>query len=394
MNAINAYLNSNDGSGLISIGLESSIRVEGNSPMAEIQSFIDTYQGDYIFMALSYDLKADLANIPSENHDRHHFPKAILWVPEIVAELTADEIKFLKGQCELNVILDFLRKQDRRAELNLELKPATSKESYLEHVKQIKESLQFGDIYEMNYCQEFYTDEVTLQDPELAYFKLNSLTEAPFSAYLSIDEFVVLCGSPERYIKKVDSKLISQPIKGTIRRGRDSAEDEKLKEQLRNDPKELSENVMIVDLVRNDLSRLARPSSVKVDELFGVYSFKTVHQLISTVSCELRDEINFTDILQATFPMGSMTGAPKIRAMELIEEHEDFARGIYSGSIGYIDPKGDFDLNVVIRSVIYNSKKACLSCPVGGAITIQSDPEAEYQECFTKVQSILNGLNE
>ena len=205
--------------------------------------------------------------------------------------------------------------------------------------------------------------------------------------------FEIFSGSPERYIKKEGLKLISQPIKGTAKRGQSKEEDLRLKERLLADPKERAENVMIVDLVRNDLSKIARKNSVKVDELFGIYSFETVHQMISTISCEVEETTSFTDVLKATFPMGSMTGAPKHSAMKLIEKHENFKRGIYSGAIGYIAPNGDFDFNVVIRTLIYNRETKYLSCPVGGAITIQSSPEAEYEECNIKVQSILKGMN-
>jgi para-aminobenzoate synthetase component 1 len=203
----------------------------------------------------------------------------------------------------------------------------------------------------------------------------------------------VLCYSPERYIRKTVTKLISQPIKGTAPRDADAVKDAALAEWLKNDPKERSENVMIVDLVRNDMSCVAVKGTVRVEELCGIHSFETVHQMISTVSCEVGEDVSFTDILRATFPMGSMTGAPKYRSMQLIEEHESFQRGLFSGSIGYIDPNGDFDLNVVIRTVIHNAKNGYLSCGVGSAITIQSDPEKEYEECLVKVKKIMDGVN-
>ena len=195
-------------------------------------------------------------------------------------------------------------------------------------------------------------------------------------------------------MKKTGDKLMTQPIKGTAKRHTDKAEDELLKQALMADPKERAENVMIVDLVRNDLSKVATKNSVFVDELCGIYSFETVHQMVSTVSCQLKENTTIKEILRATFPMGSMTGAPKVSAMQLIEEFEDFKRGIYSGSIGYIDPQGDFDFNVVIRSLFYNKAKKTMTCDVGGAITIQSDPEKEYEECLTKVKRILDGMNE
>ena len=149
---------------------------------------------------------------------------------------------------------------------------------------------------------------------------------------------------------------------------------------------------MIVDLVRNDLSRIAVKNTVKVDELFGIYTFDQVHQMISTISCEVKAETTIKDILQATFPMGSMTGAPKIRAMKLIEKFEETKRGLYSGAIGYISPEGDFDFNVVIRSIQYNTLKMYLSFMVGGAITIASDAELEYQECLVKAKALFEVL--
>ena len=209
-----------------------------------------------------------------------------------------------------------------------------------------------------------------------------------------MDDYSIFSGSPERFLKKVGSKLISEPIKGTAKRGLTKTEDEELIKSLVSDPKERAENVMIVDLVRNDLSKIATKNSVQVEELCQIYSFETVHQMISRISCDIKESASFTEIIKATFPMGSMTGVPKIRAMELIEEHESFKRGVYSGSIGYIKPNGDFDFNVVIRSLVYNRKNNYLSCSVGGAITIQSDPEKEYEECLIKVKRILDGMNE
>ena len=287
----------------------------------------------------------------------------------------------------------FSQKNTSGSALNTTFQPRISKEEYLHQVVALKNEIQLGNIYEVNFCQEFYAENVELEDPISTYFKLNKLTKAPFSCYVSLNNFQIFSGSPERYIKKEGSRISSQPIKGTSKRGQTIEEDNALKEALLADPKERAENVMIVDLVRNDLSKIATRNSVKVDELLGIYTFETVHQMISTISCEVKESTSFLDILNATFPMGSMTGAPKHSAMKLIEKHENFKRGIYSGAVGYIAPNGDFDFNVVIRTLIYNRDKKYLSCPVGGAITIQSSPEAEYEECSIKVQSILNGMN-
>ena len=165
--------------------------------------------------------------------------------------------------------------------------------------------------------------------------------------------------------------------------------DNQIKKELRENAKERAENIMIVDLVRNDLSKIAKRDSVKVEELCQVYTFKNIHQMISTISCDMKKNVTFSDIIKATFPMGSMTGAPKLRVMELMDKYEPSRRGLYSGSIGLIKPNGDFDLNVVIRTLIYNKAKQLLSFHVGGAITIQSSAEEEYEETLTKAASLF-----
>lgn len=348
-------------------------------------------------MGLSYDLKSSTLNSTYSNPDFSGLPLAFLWTPEIVVEISEDRINaVLQGELNSNYtseITRFFEARNHAVDWNARMHPRTSKEDYLKEIESLQREIQYGNIYEVNYCQEFYDDEFELLDPHAAYFRMNAITQAPFSAYVQFDEFRVMCGSPERFIQKKGQRLSSQPIKGTRKRSKDFDEDNLLKKELLHDPKERAENVMIVDLVRNDLSRVAQKSSVQVDELFGVYTFNTVHQLISTISCTIRDDINFTDILNATFPMGSMTGAPKLSAVNLIEKHENFKRGWYSGSIGYIAPNGDFDLNVVIRSLIYNEERRYLSCAVGGAITIQSNPEDEYEECNTKVKTILDRMH-
>jgi len=389
-----AYLKGNDGKAIVALGNEDQLILRGGE-LASIDSFLEKHKGDWIFTALSYDLKVSLHHMSSSNPDRIHFPDAVFFVPKIVVQVENGKLNYRKGSAdpETNALLAKLIDPDFQKEgLSKELLPTTSRAAYIEHVQALQDELQYGNIYEINYCQEFFTEGIQIKD-EINFFKtLDSYTETPFAAYLRLPDFSVFCASPERFLKKEGKRLLSQPIKGTIKRGKTEAEDETLKAQLFNDPKERSENVMIVDLVRNDLSLLATRGSVHVDELFGIYSFKTVHQMISTVSCELKDQLSFTDILRATFPMGSMTGAPKRSAMQLIEAHEDFKRGLYSGSIGYIDPEGNFDLNVVIRTLIYNRNNASIHCPVGSAITIQANAEYEYEECKLKIHSFLDRL--
>lgn len=393
-----AYLNSNDGTSLLAFGKGELLICDSNNSINEIQSFIDNHKGQFIFSCLSYDLKNEIEKLDSQNFDGMKFPKALLWIPEFIVEIDNDAFQFTIGKSnEENerFVSQFITEKNRPEFKSFphQLKPRTSQEDYLSHVNQLKEEIQQGNIYEVNYCQEFYAENVELENSLNAYFKLNSITKAPYSVYFNIDNFILMSGSPERFIQRKGNKLSSSPIKGTSKRGKDVAEDEHLKKLLYNDPKERSENVMIVDLVRNDLSKLALDNTVKVDELFGIHTFETVHQMISTISCEVPTKTTFSEILHATFPMGSMTGAPKVSAMKLIEKHEDFKRGLYSGSVGLMAPNGDFDFNVVIRSIQYNKKEKYLSCSVGGAITIQSTAEKEYEECKVKIQGILTKMN-
>ena len=249
-----------------------------------------------------------------------------------------------------------------------------------------------GDIYEINYCQEFFNDNILISAHNI-FYHLNKSTKSPFASFLKNDKINLMGFSPERYLCKNNSKVISQPIKGTSRRSNYPVEDNYLFNNLLKSKKDISENIMIVDLVRNDLSITAKPGSVNVDRLCGVYSFSNVHQMISTVSSELENGTHFTDVIKSSFPMGSMTGAPKKKALTLFDKFEENKRSLYSGSVGYITPDGNFDFNVVIRSLIYNSKRKYLSLSVGGAITSKSIPLKEYEECIIKAQPIFNAFN-
>jgi para-aminobenzoate synthetase component I len=274
-----------------------------------------------------------------------------------------------------------------------QLSKRMNKTEYLGAVGKIQQHILKGDIYEMNFCQEFYIENA-MANPVALYQKLNSISPAPFSAYFRYGHKYLICSSPERFLAKRGEKIISQPIKGTIKRGENEDEDNKLKYNLFNNEKERAENVMIVDLVRNDLSRTAKKGSVVVEELCKIYSYKQVHQMVSTICSEIdATRYDITDLIKFAFPMGSMTGAPKIKAMELIEKYEKTKRGLYSGSIGYIAPNKDFDFNVVIRSILYNSENKYLSFIVGSAITSLSNPESEYDECLLKASGILKALD-
>ncbi|MDZ7848622.1 MAG: anthranilate synthase component I family protein [Owenweeksia sp.] len=273
----------------------------------------------------------------------------------------------------------------------IRLKPKTSRTEYLEKVGTLKDELQYGNIYEINYCLEF-AGIYPHFEPLHAFQKLNESARAPFSAFYHCRDQYLICASPERYLQKTGRRLISQPIKGTAPRSADPYEDQELKDQLRSSEKEQSENVMITDLVRNDLSRTASLGSVVVDELFGIYSFASVHQMISTVHSDLHENYDAEDALRTSFPMGSMTGAPKLSAMQLIDQHENFARSLYAGTVGYFSPSGDFDFNVVIRSLFFHAGTGYLSARVGSAITIHCEADKEYDECLLKAKNLFQIL--
>jgi para-aminobenzoate synthetase component 1 len=394
-----SYLNSNNGSGLLAFGEGKMIQQRSGNAFPQLDLFLKENPNKYIFGWLGYDLKNEIEKLTSKNIDHIDFPDLYFWVPKYVVELKNETISFLQGEkCDesFDFISYFLEEEtDQNFHLySFNFEPFIDKKVYIEQVEKLKKHIQIGNIYEINFCQEFIAKNVEINYPLDVYFKLNKITQAPFSSFFHTGDYTVFCGSPERFLKREGNTLLSEPIKGTAKRGKTGEEDDKLKNDLINDPKERAENIMIVDLVRNDLSKIATKNSVTVNDLCKIHTFETVHQMISSISCEINENTPFIDIIKATFPMGSMTGVPKIRAMELIEEHESFKRGLYSGSIGYIKPNGDFDFNVVIRSLLYNKAKKLLSCSVGGAITDLSSPEKEYEECLTKVQRILDGMNE
>lgn len=361
----------------------------------------NTKKGSWQFGFVSYDYKNQIEpQLSSKNADYIQFAEKHFFSPELLFIISANEVEFQYEKAvyteeEVTKLLTEITqlKLSSISNESVKMTPRLSKDEYLTKVKTLQQHIQLGDIYEVNFCQEFYAENVEI-NPIHIYHKLNKKSPTPFSCFVKHNDNYLLCASPERFIKKMGDEISSQPIKGTIKRGNSEAEDKVLKEQLKNDPKERSENIMIVDLVRNDLSKIAKKGSVKVDELCGIYTFPQVHQMISTVSAKIEKEVDFNTILKATFPMGSMTGAPKVRAMELIEEYETTQRGLYSGTVGFIDVNGDFDFNVVIRSITYNQKNNYLSYMVGGAITALSDPEKEYEECLLKAKAMLEVLSE
>lgn len=358
-----------------------------------------THTKDWLFGYLSYDLKNDTEALKSKNFDGLEFPDLFFFQPKKLFFLKENQVEMqYLNLCDdeieedfseilkTNSICDFATLQE------VKIQQRISKESYLQKVSKMLEYIHHGDIYEANFCMEFFAKEATINPIEI-YQKLNAISQPPFAVFFKNNYQFLLSASPERYLKKEGTKVISQPIKGTARRVFDIELDEQSKAELAVNPKERAENIMIVDLVRNDLSKTAIKGSVKVEELCQIYTFKQVHQLISTVVSQVENTISPVEIIKTTFPMGSMTGAPKISAMKIIEELEETKRGLYSGAIGYFSPEGDFDFNVVIRSILYNSKNQYLSFSVGSAITSEATPEGEYEECLLKAKAMFEVLN-
>ncbi len=385
---------------LLGAGIYTSTNIESGKALAELGAFMET-QHDWIFGHLSYDLKNEIEGLRSLLPDHIGFPDLFFFVPEIVVILDRHQLRIgTAGNDQEEIFESILHQpvfQKESLMQDVNILQRIEKPAYLQTVQMLKEHIRRGDCYEINFCQEFYIPDIII-DPVEVFSKLTSLSPNPFSAYYKTGNRYLLCASPERYLRKTGWQIISQPIKGTLHRVLTNIEQDRVqKEKLLSSQKDRSENVMVVDLVRNDLSRVCVEGSVNVDELFGIYSFPQVHQMISTVSGELKQGVAFEDIIRATFPMGSMTGAPKRKVMQLIEQYEKSRRGLFSGAVGYIAPGGDFDFNVVIRSILYNADSRYLSFPTGSAITHYSDPEAEYAECMLKgeaMRKVLEGEEE
>ena len=374
-----------------------------------VQAFqkLEEYQSnknDWLFGYLTYDVKNDVEPLSSHNFDGLEFPDLYFFQPKrlfLFSENTVEiqYLNFVADEMEedwdeiINSLQDenqsYIETKEKEDPIKIHLR--TSKDSYFKKLDTLLQHIHLGDIYEANFCQEFYSENVNV-DPIKTYLHLNDISKPPFATFLKLDKYYSFSASPERYISKMGTKVISQPIKGTAKRHIDKNEDEKLKIELQKDKKERSENIMIADLVRNDLSRFAVKNSVAVEELCKVYTFEQVHQMISTITCEVDENISPISILKNTFPMGSMTGAPKISSMKIIEILEDAKRGLYSGTVGYFTPDGDFDFNVIIRSILYNSENKYVSFSVGGAITAKSIPENEYEECLLKAKAMREVL--
>ncbi len=357
-----------------------------------------TITRDWIFGYLTYDLKNDLEDLKSENHDGLAFPELYFFQPKKLflikgttlethyLNMVADELE--QDLKTINQFVDFTK---HAVQEGVKIKLRIHKDEYFKKIKSLLSHIHRGDIYEANFCQEFYAEDTEIVPLEV-YDKLNRISRPPFATFLKSNDHYLMSASPERYLKKQGDTIISQPIKGTAKRSSNILEDQELRHQLEHSEKERSENIMIVDLVRNDLSQTAIKGTVKVEELCKIYTFEQVHQMISTITSKIDTHTHPVDVIKTTFPMGSMTGAPKISAMKIIESLEETKRGLYSGAVGYFTPDGDFDFNVIIRSILYNASKKYVSYSVGGAITSKSNPQDEYEECLIKAKAMRDAL--
>ncbi len=381
----------------LAVGVVSELKTSVEGAFKKLEHFQKDTR-DYLFGYLSYDLKNDIEDLTSTHFDGLQFPELYFFQPQKLFLFHADflEVRYHES-CESPWEQDVVAIENTKVAQALTLSNGTvqqriSKEQYFQKLEQLQKYLKRGDTYETNFCLEFFATSIQI-NPFEVFKELNALTRKPFAVFFKHEQHYLLSASPERFVMKSGDKVLTQPIKGTSRRDEDPVLDAQLKSQLAFNPKERSENIMIVDLVRNDLSKIASKGSVQVEELCKVYSFPGVHQMISTVSAVVKPDISAVEILRSMFPMGSMTGAPKISTMKIIESLEETKRGLYSGAFGYFTPDSDFDFNVIIRSILYHSENQYLSFSVGGAITAKSHPEQEYKECLLKSEAIRLTLN-
>lgn len=379
---------------LVAAGSVRKFESSASDALKKLQEFIDEKKC-WLFGHLAYDLQTSEHFKPSEKDDKLKFADACFFEPEIVLQIKDRHLTINASNPDqiFENILAADPSDGYSITVSKTIRNKIDHAEYIDIIKKLQQHIHRGDCYEINFCQEFFAEGVQV-DAFALYEGLNAVSPNPFSALYRVDEKWLVCASPERFLQKRGHNIISQPIKGTLPRV--AATEEGLaaeQQELLKSAKERAENVMVVDLVRNDLSRVCKQGSVEVDELFGVYSFPQVHQMISTVSGRLKEDISFEDIINATFPMGSMTGAPKIRVMELIDAYEKSNRGLFSGTVGYLTPEGDFDLNVVIRSLMYNQSTSYLSFQAGSGITIYADAEKEWEECMVKAKAIKKILS-
>jgi para-aminobenzoate synthetase component I len=377
---------------VLAFGAYETLSLSPENNFEALKNFLLKHK-EWVFGYFSYDLKNEIEELTSNNVDSVQFPLICFFIPKHLIFIGEEriEIQSVENPEGLYKTIQAEKIIPISARTPIIVNQKISREEYIAKIKRLQQHILEGDIYEVNFCMEYFATDVTIH-PLSTFHQLNRLSPMPFAAFLKVGNRYLICASPERFLKKEGQKIISQPIKGTAKREADLQKDLESKNSLHHSEKEKAENIMIVDLVRNDLSHNAIPGTVVAEELCAVYTFPSVHQMISTVVGRADTTVHSVDIIRDAFPMGSMTGAPKVKAMKLIEEFEETKRGIFSGAVGYFSPEGDFDFNVVIRSILYNADNKYLSFQAGSAITFYSDAEKEYEECAVKTAAIRNIL--
>ncbi len=366
----------------------SFVDANAGNAFAQLEQFLQAKK-QTVFGFMAYELKNEIENLTSRHTDNIGLPHLFFFEPRYLIEVNGNSVTINRNYPEaFEIVESILQTPLPKAVTNApDWEFRTEKEKYVHTIETIKERIAAGDFYEINYCIEAHATQAAVE-PVMLFHKLNTAAKAPFACFVKYYSSYVLCASPERFLKKEGARVFSQPMKGTIAKSNIESENRALQLQLQQSEKERAENIMIVDLVRNDLAKSCKTGSVKVDELCGVYAFETINQMISTISGTAKNEVGITDVIKNAFPMGSMTGAPKIEVMQAIDAIEDFQRGIFSGTVGYITPTGDFDFNVVIRSIFYHAAKGYLSLRSGGAITYDSQAESEWNEVLLKMKAM------
>ena len=380
--------------------------ISSKDPFLVLKNLINEYkihyESDLPFVSgaigyFSYDISRYLEELPNTSTEDFYIPEAVFLIYEniIIFDLHNKKtyVSSITNKASINKIIEKLKlcneeKEITFTESNNEFYSNFNKEEYEEAIEKLREYIENGHIYVANMTRRMWC--YNNEEPFKVYEKLRSINKAPFSSYMNLKEFKLISSSPERFLSVKNNIVETRPIKGTRPRGNNKIEDNKYKEELINSSKDKSELLMIVDLERNDLSKVCKPNSVKVTELYRIEEYETVFHLVSTIIGELKDNVTAVDCMKECFPGGSITGAPKIRAMEIIEELEGLKRNIYTGSVGYFDFRGNCDFNIVIRSIVKKDNKAYFG--IGGGITWDSNKEEEWFETIDKGKALMRVL--
>lgn len=374
--------------------LDSLETARPGSGFERLGTFLEQH-GDWAFGHLAYGMGVEMEPVLAPGDDLLGWPALRFFVPRFVVQWKPEGILVhCRKEDEVDagrLVADLAHPDTGAYDTQLPALTFTGREEYLERAHELLSHIQRGDIYEVNYCLA-RTGVAQGLDPFAAFAALDRTLRAPHATFYRSGELYALCQSPERFVRIEDRTITGEPMKGTRPRHADASMDRALALELANDAKERSENIMAVDVMRHDMSRVAAPRSLHVPELCEVKSLPALHQMTSTVRARLREGLGTVDAIRSCFPMASMTGAPKKRAMQLIDAMEGTPRGLYSGALGYFTPNGDADFNVVIRTLLFDARSGAVSLTTGSALTAACDPAKEWEECELKARSVLDAL--